>query len=116
MTMEIRNRGSEDLAGFLKNGRAAAAFVAAALDDEMWERARANPTRYFEARGVPLPRTLACRLLNGDTQDAERGQFVDTLAVRCWMVMVREDDCDAGERPKPVRMCIEVPRTVSTAA
>lgn len=36
VTMAIRRRGAEELAAFLRNGRAAAAFVAAALDDDVW--------------------------------------------------------------------------------
>lgn len=105
MTTE-RTRPEEALAQFLRDGRAAAAFTAAALNDDIWERAKANPRRYFEARGVCLPRMFATGFVNGDPEQPDESR---ETVVRCWWLTAGEDAYEDGERPRPMRVWIEVP-------
>jgi hypothetical protein len=105
---DTRGQTAEEFASFVADGRAAAMFVAAALDDEIWERACANPRRYFEARGVMVPRSVTSRFVDRSRPDPESEATADLVTVRCWWVTARNDD-DESDPPQPVRFCLEVP-------
>jgi hypothetical protein len=104
---DTRGQIAEEFASFVSNGRAAAMFVAAALDDEVWERACANPRRYFEARGVEVPRSVTSRFVDRSRQEPE-APAPESTTVRYWWVTPRIDD-DDNDAPHPVRISLEVP-------
>ena len=110
---DTRERAAQEFASFVADGRAAATFVAAALDDDIWERACANPRRYFEARGVTVPRSVTSRFVDRSRPDPEADAASDLVTVRCWWVMARNDEDDESEPPKPVRFCLEVPAEIA---
>jgi hypothetical protein len=108
-TMGLRVQAERELGEFLADGRATAMFAAAALDTDIWQRARQNPRRYFEARGVRVPSRVTSRFVEHARPDPADDSETRTVLVRCWWVMARQDEDDEDEPPQPLRFCLEVP-------
>ena len=97
------------LASLITNDDALSAFKAAALSDDLWERAKADPTEYFGSRGVDIPPELGI----GFSDHYSRKPWpplepdLQLVAVRCWWVWGKVDP-DEDPVP-PFHFCLEVP-------
>jgi hypothetical protein len=86
------------------------AFGEAALRDDVWDKAQADPAAYLEGRGLRLPEGLEVAF----TEDRLRRPWprpepdLQMVVIRCFWVWGKEDPDD--EKPKPpTRFCLQIP-------
>lgn len=105
----IAEESLHGLARLIADDAALAAFLNAALDDDLWRQAQADPCGYFTRAGIDIPDFLDMNLQSPQVLKPWPPTIpeLQMVTVRCWWVWAR---VDGDEEPvKPFLFCLKVP-------
>lgn len=105
----VDNKLLERLGTTVKATQLYVAFAEAALNDDIWETAKANPARYLRASGLRLPKGIEVVFAEHRKRrpwPAPEPQL-ELVVVRCFWISGRADP-DEDPQP-PTRFCLEIP-------
>lgn len=97
------------MARLLGDDTALAAFKKAALNEDLWQQAHADPRGYFASAGIDIPDFLDMSLQSHQGMKPWPPTIpeLQMVTVRCWWVWNKAGD-DEGT-VKPFLFCLEVP-------
>ena len=97
------------LAQLIADDTALAAFKIAALDEDLWQQAQADPRGYFASVGIDIPDRLDMSLQSHQDMKPWPPTIpeIQMVTVRCWWVWGKEDE--DGTHLSPTEFCLEVP-------
>jgi hypothetical protein len=101
-----------ELASLITDDAAISAFKTAALSDDVWERAKADPAEYFSSQGVEIPPDLEISFSDHHSRRPWPPLEPDLqlVVVRCWWVWGKVDPDD--DPVPPFHFCLEVPESL----
>jgi hypothetical protein len=97
------------MAQLLADDAALTAFKSAALNNDLWQQAQANPRGYFASAGIDIPDVLNMSLQSHQTLKPWPPTIpeLQMVTMRCWWVWGRVDEDE--EPVKPFLFCLEAP-------
>lgn len=97
------------LARLLADDAALTAFKTAALNDDLWQHAQADPKGYFASAGIDIPGFLDMSLQSrqGIKPWPPTIPEFQMVTVRCWWIWGTVDE--DGEYLPPAQFCLEAP-------